>query len=229
MRSNVLIVEDDPAMLRGLMDNFTVSGYAVQTASDGERGFSLASNGSPDLMVLDVMLPGINGFEICRRLRDAGTSIPTILLTAKDEEADLLLGFGVGADDYMTKPFSIRELLARAEALLRRTEVAGAIPEVIRFGDWAIDTGARQLCSDCGASVVELSPKEYELLLYLAERPGRALGRGQIMNEVWGYGCLVTHRSIDRFITALRKKVEKRPRSPKHILTVRGFGYRFEK
>ena len=229
MRSNVLIVEDDPTMLRGLEDNFRASGYSVQGASDGDRGLRFALAAVPDLMVLDVMLPGINGFEICRRMRESGHSVPTIMLTAKDEEADVLLGFGVGADDYLTKPFSVRELLARSEALLRRASPPSVDGEVgvLRFGEWTLDRDARELTGDDGR-VVPLSPKEYDLLVYLAERPGRALSREQIMNAVWGYGCLVTHRSIDRFVNALRKKIEKKPRRPRHILTVREFGYRFE-
>ena len=228
MRSNILIVEDDPAMRRGLEDNFRASGYAVRSAADGEGGLRMALESTPDLMVLDVMLPGINGFEICRRLREDGRSTPTIMLTAKDEEADMLLGFGVGVDDYMTKPFSVRELLARSEALLRRAgKVATETPE-LRFGDWVIDQGARELHDRDGACV-PLSPKEYELLVFLASKPGRALSRDQIMNAVWGYGCLVTPRSIDRFVTCLRRKIEARPRRPQHILTVREFDYRFER
>lgn len=214
-------------MLRGLEDNFRASGYSVQSARDGESGLRLAMAALPDLMVLDVMLPGINGFEICRRMREEGHRVPTIMLTAKDEEADVLLGFGVGADDYMTKPFSVRELLARAEALLRRSGKAAEKVQDLRFGSWVIDQRARELLDSEGA-VTPLSPKEYELLVFLASRPGRALSREQIMNAVWGYGCMVTPRSIDRFITGLRKKIERRPRRPRHILTVREFGYRFE-
>ncbi len=228
MRSNVLIVEDDAAMLRGLEDNYRASGYSVRVAREGSRGLSLAMEAAPDLLVLDVMLPGINGFDVCRRLREGGRQVPTIMLTAKDEEADVLLGFGVGADDYLTKPFSVRELLARSEALLRRVAQAGASgPPELAFGDWVIDQAGRQLRDEAGRAV-PLSPKEYELLVYLASRPGRALSREQIMNAVWGYGCMVTRRSIDRFVNSLRKKVEVDPGRPRHILTVREHGYRFE-
>ena len=147
---NVLIVEDDPVMLRGLVDNFSLEGYAVRTASDGERGLDMALEAQPDLLILDLMLPGLNGYEICRSLRQDGFNVPTIMLTAKNEESDKLLGFGVGADDYMTKPFSIRELLARSEALLRRT----SSPETgksFAFGDFVLDTGAHSLTDADGA------------------------------------------------------------------------------
>jgi DNA-binding response OmpR family regulator len=224
---NVLIVEDDPVMLRGLKDNFSMEGYSVRTASDGERGLEMALGAPPDLLILDLMLPGLNGYEICRSLREDRCDVPTIMLTAKNEESDMLLGFGVGADDYLTKPFSIRELLARADALLRRS----SSPEAgmsHAFGDFVLDTGAHSLTSTDGGQVA-LSPKEYDLLLYLVERSGRALSRDQIMNAVWGYGCMVTPRSIDRFINNLRKKIEPEPKRPRYLLTVREFGYKFER
>ena len=224
---NVLIIEDDPVILRGLKDNFAMEGYAVMTASDGERGLDMALGAPPDLLILDLMLPGLNGYEICRSLKEDCCDIPTIMLTAKNEESDMLLGFGVGADDYLTKPFSIRELLARAEALLRRT----ASPEAglgHAFGEFVLHTGAHSLTGADGEEVA-LSPKEYDLLLYLVERSGRALSRDQIMNAVWGYGCMVTPRSIDRFVNNLRKKIEPVPKRPRHLLTVREFGYKFER
>jgi two-component system alkaline phosphatase synthesis response regulator PhoP len=147
------------------------------------------------------------------------------MLTARDEESDLLLGLGVGADDYVTKPFSIRELLARSEALLRRT--ADRRPKGFRFGGWLLDLGARELRPESGGEAVALSPKEFELLGFLAERSGRAQSREAIMNGVWGYGCSVTPRSIDRFVTTLRKKVEPSPEHPQFLVTVREFGYKF--
>jgi len=226
MNKNVLIVEDDPVILRGLKDNFAMEGYSVRTASDGEEGLEMALESRPDLLVLDLMLPGLNGYEVCRSLREDRCDVPTIMLTAKNEETDMLLGFGVGADDYMTKPFSIRELLARSEALLRRT----AQPESgngFAFGNFVLDTGAHSL-TDAEGEEVPLSPKEYDLLLYLVERAGRALSRDQIMNAVWGYGCMVTTRSIDRFVNNLRKKIEPDLKRPQHLLTVREFGYKFE-
>lgn len=228
----VLIVEDDEALRRGLRDNFAGAGYVVDTAAEGDGGLARAMEGNPDLVVLDVMLPGLNGFEICREMRRAGCRVPVIMLTAKSEESDLLLGLGIGADDYVTKPFRIRELLARAEAVLRRHgEWSGGegsrADETLAFGGFVLDMRAREL-RDAGGAVVPLSPKEFALLEYFARRPGRALGREQIMNAVWGYGALVTLRSIDRFVTTLRRKIEREPARPRHLVTIREFGYRFE-
>lgn len=213
-------------MLRGLKDNFASKGYVVRSAGDGETGLEMVLSEEPDLLILDIMLPGLNGYEVCRELRREGVKVPTIMLTAKAEESDLLLGLGLGADDYMTKPFSIRELLARAEAVLRRVKPEGEEERVLEFGRWVLDTGARELSA--GGEVTDLSPKEYSLLEYFVRRPGRALSREQIMNAVWGYGAIVTFRSIDRFVTGLRKKIEADPKKPKHLVTVREFGYKFE-
>jgi len=221
----VLIVEDDPALRRGLEDNFTREGYVVKSEGDGDRGLEIALNQDIDLLLLDIMLPGLNGYEVCRELRRAGKTVPTIMLTAKSEESDLLLGLGLGADDYITKPFSIRELLARVEAVLRRTSPDEEEVGSLQFGEFTLDPIARELRRN--GLEVELSPKEYALLEYFAQRPGRALGRDQIMSGVWGYDALVTQRSIDRFVTSLRRKIEDNPRRPKHILTVREFGYKF--
>lgn len=235
MAEKVLIVEDDPALLRGIADNFSFRGYAVDTACDGEAGLEKALRGKADLLVLDVMLPGVNGYEICRCLRQEGIQTPTIFLTAKSEESDVLLGLGLGADDYMTKPFSIRELLARAEAVLRRGAARGATPNgtvgqvedsSLSFGEYILDRQAHKLRRSDGESVA-LSPKEYDLLKFLVERSGRALSRAEIMDEVWGYDSAVTPRSIDRFVTGLRKKLEANPAAPKFIETIREFGYRF--
>ncbi len=227
MNQNVLIVEDDPVMLRGLRDNFARRGYAVRTATDGESGLDAALEHRPDLLVLDVMLPLLNGYEVCRNLREEKVRVPTIMLTAKNEETDVLLGFGVGADDYVTEPFSIRELLARSEALLRRSGKGNGDANVLRFADFELDRSGRQLRRLDDGSEIKLSPKEYALLEYLAERPGRALSREQIMNNVWGYGCRVSHRSIDRFVTNLRHKIEPVAEKPSLILTVREYGYKF--
>lgn len=221
----VLIIEDDPAMLRGLKDNFEFEGYRVQTATDGEAGLDAAMKARPDLLVLDLMLPKVNGYEICRHLREEGLEMPILMLTAKGQESDIVLGLKLGADDYMTKPFSIRELLARAEALLRRGQ--RTVPEEVHeFGDCRLDVRARSLTRAGGE--VPLSPKEFELLHFLVSHAGRALSRETIMNSVWGYDCLVTPRSIDRFINALRNKIETNPADPRLIKTVREFGYKFE-
>ncbi|MBP6783251.1 MAG: response regulator transcription factor [Verrucomicrobiales bacterium] len=226
----LLIVEDDPALLRGVADNFSARGYHVETATDGERGLEKARRLRFDLAILDVMLPRINGYEICRYLRQEGSALPVVFVTAKGEESDVLLGLGLGADDYVRKPFGIRELLARVEAVLRRAETPdhkGGEPgeDECRFGDFVLDRGSRCL-RRIGGDEVELSPKEYGLLNYLCQRAGRALSRDEIMDEVWGYDSRVTSRSIDRFVTNLRKKIETDPDHP-HIETIREFGYRF--
>jgi DNA-binding response OmpR family regulator len=220
----VLIVEDDPAMLRGLRDNFEFHGYHVLTAEDGENALDTALNAKPDLILLDIMLPKINGYEVCRLVRREKLSMPIIMLTAKGEESDIILGLNLGADDYVTKPFSIKELLARAEALLRRTRKAEQ--EVYEFGDCRLDIPARRFTRR--NEEVKLSPKEFRLLEMFVKKPGRALTRDEILNLVWGYDSFVGSRSIDRFVTTLRNKIEPDPRNPTLILTVREIGYKFE-
>ncbi|MBN1669703.1 MAG: response regulator transcription factor [Kiritimatiellae bacterium] len=220
----VLIIEDDATMLRGLKDNFEYAGYRVRAASDGEAGLELAVNGAPDLIILDLMLPKINGYEVCRLVRKERLEMPIIMLTAKSDESDIVLGLSLGADDYVTKPFSIKELLARSEVLLRRR--AQTEPVQYRFGDYELDLGARRLC--CKGKRIDLSPKEFNLLHFFLKNPNRALTRDQILNGVWGYGCYVTPRSIDRFVTTLRGKIEANPRKPRYIQTVREIGYLFD-
>ncbi|HEX8295017.1 MAG TPA: response regulator transcription factor [Chthoniobacteraceae bacterium] len=220
----ILIIEDDPTMLRGLKDNFEYQGYRVQTAVDGDLGLKAALAIKPDLIILDLMLPKVNGYEICRFLREEKLEMPIIMLTAKGHESDKVLGFKLGADDYVTKPFSIKELLARAEAFLRRHRQN--TPTGFQFGECRLDTNGRTL-TRLGADV-PLSPKEFELLSYLVANAGRALSRDTIMTNVWGYDAMVTPRSIDRFINALRNKIEVDPAEPRYIRTVREFGYKFE-
>ena len=220
----VLIIEDDPAMLRGLKDNFEYEGYIVKTAANGEKGLDAVFKIKPDLLILDLMLPGINGYEICRRVRKEKLDIPIIMLTAKGQESDIVLGLNVGADDYVTKPFSIRELLARAGAFLRRRREAE--PETHAFGDCRLDVAAHRFTR--GGKEIQLSPKEFDLLHFFLKRPGRAFTREEILNAVWGYDKLVTPRSIDRFVNALRNLIEPDPQQPAHLLTVREVGYKFE-
>ena len=220
----VLIVEDDPAMLRGLKDNFEYEGYCVATACDGEKGLSAALDTKPDLIVLDIMLPRINGYEVCRLIRKERLDVPIIMLTAKGQEPDILLGLNIGADDYVTKPFGIKELLARTAAILRRTQTAGQ--EIHRFGDCELNTSSRTLKRH--AREVPLTPKEYALLEFFLRRCGRALTRDEILKSVWGYGIFVTARSVDRCVTTLRKKIEPDPARPAFIRTIRQIGYRFE-
>ena len=220
----VLIIEDDPARLRGLRDNFEFDGYGGLTADDGEAGLTAAVESGADLIVLDIMLPKVNGYEVCRLVRAEGIETPIIMLTAKGQVSDVVLGLNLGADDYVTKPFSIKELLARASALLRRQRRDQE--QVSRFGDCELDRSARKLLR--GGSPVPLTPKEYGLLELLVSRPGRALTRDEVLRNVWGYGVFVTSRSVDRCITALRKKIEPDPAHPTFIQTVREVGYRFE-
>lgn len=220
----ILIVEDDPSMLTGLKDNFEFKGYKVLTAADGEKGLDAALNATPDLIILDIMLPKINGYEICRLIRAEGLEMPVIMLTAKGEESDVVLGLNIGADDYVTKPFSISELLARSAAFLRRTKKE--VEEVVEFGALRLDRAARRLTR--AGEEIELSPKEFSLLLYFVEKSGRALTRDEILNAVWGYDCIVTSRSVDRFVTTLRNKIEPDPATPVFIHTVRQVGYRFD-
>ena len=220
----VLIIEDDPTMLIGLKDNFEFKGYKVATAADGEKGLKAALNVKPDLIILDIMLPKINGYEICRLIREEKLTMPIIMLTAKGEESDIVLGLNLGADDYVTKPFSIKELLARAAAFLRRSKTE--VLDICEFGCFRLDVSARRLTRK--GKEIELSPKEFDLLEFFARKPGRALTRDEILNAVWGYDCVVTSRSIDRFVTTLRNKIEPDPARPVFIHTIRQIGYRFE-
>jgi len=220
----ILIVEDDATMLRGLKDNFEFKGYRVLTAADGENGLNTALNEKPDLILLDIMLPKINGYEICRLIRKEKLDMPIIMLTAKGEESDIVLGLNLGADDYVTKPFSIKELLARAAAFLRRSKQTEQ--DIYEFADYHLDIPARKLTQQ--GKEIKLSPKEFKLLEYFLKRQGRALTRDEILNAVWGYDCYVGSRSIDRFITTLRNKIEPDPHDPTFIHTIREIGYKFE-
>ena len=219
----ILIIEDDATMLRGLKDNFEFDGFRVATADDGEKGLAAALSVKPDLIVLDIMLPKVNGYEICRLVRKEGLDVPIIMLTAKGQEQDILLGLNLGADDYVTKPFSIRQLLARAHAFLRRRQPAEANH---RFGDFVLDVAGRRLTRD--GQEIPLTPKEFGLLELFLRRPGRALTRDEIIKNVWGYDVFVTRRSVDRCVNTLRSKIEADPARPGFIQTVRPIGYRFE-
>jgi DNA-binding response OmpR family regulator len=223
MKSRVLIVEDDPALLRGLTDNFKTEGYEVRTASDGQKGLDALLNDPPDLLLLDLMLPKLNGYEICRAARARGLEIPIIMLTAKGQEEDIVRGLETGADDYVTKPFGIRELLARAKAFLRRQ---GDVSSVYEFGECRLDLISYKLFKK--QREVVLTTKEFRLLEFFVKRPGRALTRDTILDAVWGNEVIVTDRSVDRCVTTLRAKIETDPRNPIIIQTIRDVGYRFE-
>ncbi len=220
----ILIIEDDPTMLRGLKDNFSFKGYRVKTAADGESGLNEALNSRPDLILLDIMLPKINGYEICRLIRTEGLDMPIIMLTAKGQESDIILGLNLGADDYVTKPFNIHELLARVNAFLRRRRQEEV--RQFKFGDFTLNMDSRQLLRR--GKEVDLTPKEFGLLALFIKRTGCALTRDEILKHVWGYDILVTTRSVDRCINTLRNKIEPKPENPTFIKTIRDVGYRFE-
>lgn len=220
----ILLVEDEPVLVRALTDALEASGYDVMSASDGETGLELALDKAPHLILLDIMLPRINGFEICRAVRARGRDMPILMLTAKGQEEDIILGLNLGADDYISKPFRVRELLARINAFLRRSHARG--DAICRFGRFELHRGAHKLFKD--GREVELTAKEFRLLEYFATRPGRALTRDDILNQVWGHSVVVTPRSIDRCVATLRAKIEPGPGEPVYIQTIRDVGYRFE-
>lgn len=220
----ILIVEDDEALARGLCDNFSCEGYEVLYAADGDKGLDLLLEKGPDIALLDIMLPGLDGYSICDAARKEGCDMPIIMLTAKGQERDIVRGLELGADDYVIKPFSVRELMARVKAFLRRHR---AVEErVFEFGDFRLDRDSMNLSKN--GELIKLTRKEYQLLEYLVTNEGKALSRQGIMNTVWGSSVLVTQRSVDRCVTTLRSKVETSPSTPKYILTIRDVGYRFE-
>lgn len=221
--ARVLLIEDEPALVRGLSDTLRSNGFDVSVATDGERGLDAALRGEADLILLDVMLPKVNGFEICRAARAHGIDVPILMLTAKGREEDVILGLNLGADDYVTKPFRVGELIARVRAFLRRR---GPAPTTVRFGDCDVDLRARRVTR--GGREIELTAKEFAMLAYFCARPGCALSRDVILSAVWGNAVFVTPRSIDRCITTLRAKVEPDPHRPMYIHTIRDIGYRFE-
>ena len=220
----VLVIEDDPALMFGLRENLEMEGYTVLTAIDGELGLELARQERPDLIVLDIMLPGLNGFQICQELREDEFDMPIMMLTALGQEADVVKGLNLGADDYLTKPFSIKVLLARVRSFLRRYRQAEV--EIVTFGPFELNRTSQQLSQ--GGEQIELTPKEYGLLDYVLRNKGRALTRDQILNAVWGSDLIVTQRSVDRCVTSLRSKIEESPSRPKLLKTVQKIGYRFE-
>ncbi len=219
----ILIIEDDPSMLRGLKDSFEDAGFSVATACTGPAGADLARTFRPHLILLDLMLPLRNGFEVCREIREQDRSVPILILTARDEEPDIVRGLEAGADGYVTKPFGIRELLARAEALLRRGR--SRRPLHSRFGGFSLDRDTRRLFGPDGEEI-RLSPREFALLDYLTSHPRRALSREELLREVWGGEFEAGPRTVDRFVTVLRGKLS--GAAPHGMIdTIREFGYRF--
>ena len=224
----ILLIEDNHDLAFGLRNNLEIEGYEVDTAEDGMDGLKTFAKMNPDLVILDLMLPEMDGFRVLRSLRQDGHATPVLLLTAKGEEADKVRGLRMGADDYVTKPFGLLELLARVEALLRRTHVGdtgrGDVQKVHRFGVIEVDPASRTVRR--ASRTVELAPKEFDLLLALLRARGAVVSRLQVMREVWGYSAAIVSRTVDTHIAELRRKLEENPSSPRHIITVRKTGYR---
>jgi len=223
----ILIIEDDPAISKGLVDALQEENFQTMDVDNGEKGYHLAKDENYDLIVLDLMLPGKNGMDVCRDLRREGVNTPIVMLTSKKEELDKVLGLELGADDYMTKPFSVRELLARIKAILRReSEIISDIEEY-SFGDVYINFKAQETTKN--QSAIDLSSLEYKLLKYLCQRENTVIQRSTLLDEVWGYENYPSTRTVDNFILSLRKKIEDEPAHPVHLLTVYGAGYKFVK
>ncbi len=226
-QQTVLIIEDDESLMLGLEENLSVEGYRVLTAVTGASGLSTALERKPDLILLDLTLPDMGGYEVCKTLRERHSPVLIIMLTARKDEADKLRGFETGADDYVTKPFSVKELLARVKAILARADRKQEEAPPLKFGDYVLDGAARTLTLK--GKGVELTRTEFDLLTCLAANEGKSMSREMLLREVWGMEYYGTQRSLDTFVAMLRSKIEKNPREPKHILTVHGVGYKFAK
>jgi DNA-binding response OmpR family regulator len=222
--TTILVVEDDPAILRGLNLSLRMERYDVLTAVDGESGYRLAHERKPDLLILDLMLPKMGGFEVCRRLRAEGFTAPILMLTARGEEADRVHGLDLGADDYVTKPFSVNELAARIRAHLRRTQASEMLPDQVRFDDVMVDFRKYEALKN--GKLVELTRKEYGVLRLLAAKAGEVVKRDDLMSQVWGYESFSGTRTVDNHIASLRAKLEADPARPQRFITVHGVGYK---
>jgi DNA-binding response OmpR family regulator len=233
--AKLLVIEDEKVLRETLAYNLIAQGFTVETTEDGLKAMAVFDSSDFDLLILDIMLPGIDGFEVCRRVRQK-SNVPILMLTARDEEIDRVVGLEVGADDYMGKPFSMRELIARVRAMLRRTELLrqelkAVVPEslsgnTLAFGNLVIDPDRREV--KINAKIIELKPKEFDLLLYMAQNHGRALPRERILEQVWGWNYIGESRTVDVHIRWLRQKIEIDASQPKRLVTIRGSGYRFE-
>ena len=221
----ILIIEDDISILRGLKDNLTFEGYSVLSSADGQEGLQIALAKHVDLLLLDIMLPGINGYEICQRLKKEKPKLPIIMITARGSEMDKVGGLDLGADDYLTKPFSIPELLARIRAVLRRSTPDQNEIEKYSFGE--ITLNFKKFQAFVKDKEIKLSSREFALMKYFIQHEGEVIHRHELLNEVWGYNVTPTTRTVDNYILDLRKKLEEDPAKPKHILSVRGVGYKF--
>ena len=231
MNERILIIEDERTLLETLKYNLEKEGYQVHTATDGEAGLALARSTKPEIIILDLMLPRMDGISVCRTLRREGMEVPILMLTARAEEIDKVLGLEMGADDYVTKPFGFRELLARINALLRRSRKPPSegplpTPEPLISGDLLLDLARREVRMK--GSLLKLKPREFDLLVFLLRNRGMALSRGQILTNVWGQDDYIDQRTVDVHVRWLRERLEEDPRHPQRLLTVRGVGYLFE-
>ena len=221
----ILVIEDDTSILRGLKDNLVFEGYEVLSATEGHEGLNLALEGSPDLILLDIMLPGITGYDICRKVREQKPDLPIIMLTARGKEVDKVAGLDLGADDYVTTPFSISELMARIRSVLRRTQ--NSAPELEQFSFGNVTLNFKKYQTFVNNKEVHLTAKEYAIMKMFIRHTGDVIHRDRLLDEVWGYESYPTTRTVDNFILDLRKKLEGDPARPKHILSIRGAGYKF--
>jgi two-component system alkaline phosphatase synthesis response regulator PhoP len=225
MSARILMVEDEPGLVMTVGDRLQAEGYEFEAVTGGDAGLARALEGRHDLLILDWMLPGKSGLDICRLVRKRGIEVPVLMLTARSQVVDKVVGLQVGADDYLTKPFDMLELVARVEALLRRAAKPHAAREAVAFGDVRVDLKAMEATR--GNQPVQLSAREFQLLKYLLERPGQTVTREELLTNVWGYEPTINTRTVDVHLAWLRQKLEPNPRQPQYIVTVRGLGYRF--
>ena len=223
--TRILVAEDEPAMAMGLRDNLQFEGFEVIEASDGEQAWNLVNSDRPDLILLDVMMPKMDGLEVCTRVREAGFTTPILMLTAKSQELDIIRGLEAGADDYVVKPFAIRELLARIRAALRRTVGGGAVSKIVRIGDVTADLVTGKVERD--GQTFSMGHFEIEILKMLLENAEQAVERNDILDKIWGLEACSTNRTVDNHIVSLRRKIEADAKNPKHIVTVHSIGYKF--
>ncbi len=221
----ILIIEDDKVLVRALADALKRENFDVLSSGDGQAGYELTKKERPDLLILDILLPGMNGLEVCRQVRSDQSQVPILMLTSKKEEVDKVLGLELGADDYLTKPFGMRELVARVRALLRRQSKVLAGLDECAFGDVYIDFRKQEATK--GKEQLDMTAKEFELLKYFAQREGEVVTRSQLLDDVWGYEVTPTTRTVDNYVLSLRKKIETNPSKPKHLLTIHTAGYKF--
>jgi len=224
MNKKILIIEDEPDMVEGLKFNLEARNYNVITSYDGETGYKKALDEKPDLVILDLMLPKLNGYEVCKILKKELPDLPIIMLTAKSQEAEIVTGLELGADDYITKPFSVLELLARINALFRRMATGARPQEEIKFGD--LEINIKKYTAKKKGKSIKLSPREYEILRFFTERQGEIVTREELLKQIWGYDSYPDTRTIDAHIAKLRHKIEENPEEPKLIVTVHGMGYK---